>query len=345
MRRLFFFFLPALGLALLSGLAQAAMGLSELPGTAGDGPVTVFYPSGDEARPVRRGPFTLDVAAEGTPVRGNGRLIVVSHGSGGAPWVHADLIRGLVEAGFVVAMPEHKADNYKDNGNPGPDSWAMRPAEVSRAIDSIARDARLAPLLTLDKVGVYGISAGGHTALSLAGGRWSRAAFMRHCEANLEGDFQSCVGLITRLTGSWFDSIRKWGALLVIRHRFDDATPHEHNDPRVAAVVAGVPSSADFDLDSLATPRVPLGLITAQQDRWLVPRYHSDRVLAACLPRCELIADLPTGGHGSLLSPLPPGLTGLIGDMLNDPPGFDRATVLPDVNRKTTAFFAAHLLP
>ena len=344
MRRLFFFF-TATALALLSGLAQAAMGLAEIAGTAGDGPVTVFYPSSGEARLVRRGPFTLDVAAQGTPVRGNGRLIVVSHGSGGAPWVHADLARALVDAGFIVAMPEHKADNYKDASNPGPDSWTMRPAEVSRAIDAVARDARLAPLLELDKVGMYGMSAGGHTALSLAGGRWSPAAFMRHCEANLEGDFQTCVGLITRLTGSWFDRIRKWGALFVIRHRFADATPRAHQDPRIAAVVAGVPASADFDMASLVAPRVPLGLITAQQDRWLVPRYHSDRVLAACLPRCELIADLPTGGHGTLLSPPPPGLTGLIGELLNDPPEFDRSALLPEVNRKTAVFFSAHLLP
>jgi predicted dienelactone hydrolase len=220
----------------------------------------------------------------------------------------------------------------------------MRPAEVSRAIDAVARDSRLAPLLALDKVGMYGMSAGGHTALSLAGGRWSPAAFTRHCEANLEDDFQSCVGLITRLTGSWLDGLRKWGALLVIRRRFADDTPQGHDDPRIAAVVAGVPSSADFDMASLATPRVPLGLITAREDRWLIPRHHSDRVLAACLPRCELIADLPTGGHGALLSPLPPGLTGLIGDMLNDPPGFDRAALLPEVNRKTTAFFSTHLL-
>jgi predicted dienelactone hydrolase len=191
---------------------------------------------------------------------------------------------------------------------------------------------------------MYGMSAGGHTALSLAGGRWSPAAFKQHCEADLEGDFQSCVGLITRLTGSWLDGIRKWAALRVIRHRFDNATPREHHDPRIAAIVAGVPSAADFDMASLAMPGVPLGLITARQDRWLVPRFHSDRVLAACLPRCELIADLPTGGHGALLSPLPPGLTGLVGDMLNDPPGFDRA-VLPAVNHKTTVFFSAHLLP
>lgn len=138
----------------------------------------------------------------------------------------------------------------------------------------------------------------------------------------------------------------EWAALLVIRHRFgDDAAPREHTDPRIAAIVAGVPSSADFDMASLANPRVPLGLVTAQQDRWLVPRFHSDRVLAACLPRCELIAAMPSGGHGALLSPPPPGLTGLIGDMLDDAPGFDRAEVLPDVNRKTTAFFRAHLLP
>lgn len=344
MRRLFFIFWPAL-LALFSGLAQASMGFAELPAAAGDGPVTVFYPSSDPPQPTRRARFTLDIAAQGAPVRGNGRLVVVSHGSGGAPWVHADLARSLVEAGFVVAVPEHKADNYKDDSNPGPDSWAMRPAEVSRAIDAVARDARFAPLLQLDKVGMYGMSAGGHTALSLAGGRWSPAGFMRHCEANLVDDFQSCVGLITRLTGEPFDGIKKWAALFVIRHRFDDDAPRVHTDPRIAAIVAGVPSSADFDMASLAAPRVPLGLITARQDRWLVPRFHSDRVLAACLPRCELIAEMPTGGHGALLSPPPPGLTGLIGDMLNDPPGFDRAGVLPEVNRKTAAFFSTHLLP
>jgi hypothetical protein len=56
------------------------------------------------------------------------------------------------------------------------------------------------------------------------------------------------------------------------------------------------------------------------------------------------IADVPNGGHGALLSPLPPGLTGLIGDLLNDPPGFDRA-VLPDIDRKIVEFFRKHLLP
>jgi hypothetical protein len=94
-------------------------------------------------------------------------------------------------------------------------------------------------------------------------------------------------------------------------------------------------------MSSLANPRA-LGLVTAQQDRWLNPRLHSDRVLQACKP-CERVAELPTGGHGALLSPLPPGLTGLLGDMLNDPPGFDRG-VMAEVNQKITAFFVRHLL-
>lgn len=110
----------------------------------------------------------------------------------------------------------------------------------------------------------------------------------------------------------------------------------------MAAVVAGVPASADFDMTSLAAPHVPLGLVTAQQDRWLPPRFHSDRVLQACKP-CEHIADLQTAGHGALLSPPPPGFTGLLGDLLNDPPGFDRR-VMPEVDCKITAFFSLRLL-
>src|SRR5207244_1062238 len=83
-------------------------------------------------------------------------------------------------AGFVVAMPAHRGDNTKDSGTPGPESWKRRPAEISHAIDAVAQDARFARLLTLDKVGMYGMSAGGHTALSLAGGRWSPARFTQH---------------------------------------------------------------------------------------------------------------------------------------------------------------------
>lgn len=336
--------LLAVALSLTAVATQAAVGLTELPGTGGDGPVTVYYPTRSEEAPVKRGPFTLTLAANGEPARGNGRLVVISHGSGGSPWVHSDLARALVESGFVVALPQHRGDNSRDFSTPGPESWKRRPAEVSRAIDAVAQDARFAPLLALDAVGMYGMSAGGHTALSLAGGHWSPAGFRDHCNAHIAEDFPACVGLATSLTGGPLDDSKKWLALRVIRQRFDDATPQTHTDPRIRAIVAAVPFAADFDMASLAAPRVPLGLVTAGQDRWLAPAFHSGAVLKVCAA-CERVAELRDAGHGALLSPAPPPeVLGKAAALLADPPGFDRH-VLPAVDQRISNFFRKHLLP
>ena len=326
--------------------AQAGTGLLQLPPpVAGDGPVTVFYPTAAPDQAVRRGPFELRVALDAAPVRGNGRLVVISHGSGGNPWVHSDLAKVLVDAGFVVAMPLHHGDNASDPSTPGPASWKLRPAEVSRAIDAVQVDGRFAPLLDFQQVGMFGMSAGGHTALSLAGGRWSPATLRDHCMAHLEEDFPSCVGLATRLEGDAFDGMKKSIARTVIRGRLSDETWVTRTDPRIRAIVAGVPFAADFDPASLATPAVPLALITSGKDAWLAPRFHSGAVLQACLPRCELLADMRTAGHAALLSPPPPmeALGPIARDLLADPPGFDRRELAP-VNAAIAAFFRRHLL-
>ncbi|CAN5879483.1 hypothetical protein BH11PSE8_BH11PSE8_27750 [soil metagenome] len=320
---------------------SATLGQTTLPPGGQDGAVTVYYPASATELPVRRGRMTLNLAIDVAPQPGNGRLVVISHGSGGSPWVHADLARALVDVGYVVAMPEHRADNYRDDSKPGPESWALRPAEVSRAIDAIGRDARFAPLLQLDRVGVYGMSAGGHTALTLAGGRWSPAGFARHCAAHIAEDFPACVGLLTHLTGGPFDGLKQRVAVSIIQSRFGDDRPREFQDPRIVAVVAAVPAAADFEMASLATPRVPLGLVLAERDRWLAPRFHGGAVRSAC-HSCEVIADMPEAGHGAMLSPLPPGIRGIEGDLLNDPPGFDRSR-MPEVDRKIAAFFVRHV--
>lgn len=327
--------------------AKAGTGLTTLPGVLpDDGPVTVFYPTQQADQAVHRGPFTFAAAENAEPARGNGRLVVLSHGSGGNAWTYTDLARAFVAAGFTVAAPQHRGDNASDQSLVGPASWKLRPDEVSRAIDAVARTPRLASLLSLDRVGLYGMSAGGHTALTFVGGRWSPSQMRRHCEAHIADDFPSCVGLATRLRGDMFDGVKKQVALFVIRHRMDDERWYTHDDPRVQAVVAGVPYAADFDLATLARPRVPFGLVLADRDKWLAPRFHGGAVLAACRPRCELVAEIPDGGHGALLSPpVPAGILPPIAQaLLADPPGFDRSQ-LPAVDSKIVAFFRAHLLP
>jgi predicted dienelactone hydrolase len=336
-----YFVLP---LALVwAGLAHATVGMMEIPRAIGEGPLTVFYPTSAQAQTVQRGAFTLDVALDAPPSSGNGRLVVISHGSPASPWVYTDVARALVEQGFVVAMPEHYADNYKDDSEPGPPSWKRRPQEVSQAIDVLAADTRFAALHPLQRVGMYGMSAGGHTALTLAGGRWSAGQLRTHCEANFLQDFQACVGPSIRLTGGWLDGIKTSLAQWIVRSKPADPTWHSHTDPRIVAVVAGVPFAADFDPDSLAQPKVAVGLVSARQDQWLKPPFHSDAIARAC-KTCEVLADLPQGGHGALLSPLPPGRSGVVADLTADPPGFDRATEVPALHQKIVAFFVRHLL-
>jgi predicted dienelactone hydrolase len=338
--------LLAMLLAAGCALAQAATGLAELPGLQGDGPVTVFYPTAAPERAVDRGVFSFMLAPDAPPQAGNGRLVVVSHGSGGAPWVHVDLARALVAAGFVVAMPEHRGDHRRDTADVGPQSWKRRPAEVSRAIDALLQDARFAPLLRADRVGVFGGSAGGHTALTLAGGRWSPAGLLRHCEAHIEEDFSSCAGYTVRLRGNALDGLKKAIALRVIRQRFADDTPQAHEDPRIAAAVAAVPYAADFDMRSLVRPRIPLGLVTAGRDINQVPRFHSGAVLAVCAV-CERVAEFPEASHGVMLSPAPPDevQSGIQRELNGDPPGFDRPAAVALLNTRVTDFFRRHLLP
>lgn len=324
--------------------ATAAVGLTVLHGGAEAPTSAVFYPTADAPAPVRRGPYTMEAAWQGRPVPGNRRLIVISHGSGGSPWPQADLARVLVDAGFVVVLPEHAGDNWHDAHDAGPVAWKRRPREVIAAIDAVGRDPRFAPLLDLDRVGVYGMSAGGLTALALAGGRWSPARLVAHCEAHIAEDFGACAGLATRQRNDRWDPLRRTVVRTVLRWRFGrDTADTGQDDPRIAAVVAAVPAAAMFDPASFARPGAAIGLIEAGQDRWLAPRFHVGAVRAAC-PRCETIAALPHAGHGALLSPAPVDLSPAEEALMAGSPDFDRRT-LPTVFQAVGDFFRKNLLP
>ena len=337
--------LVACALATLSAApVHAATGLVELPASANNGPVTVFYPANAPEQAVQRGPFTLQAAPGATPVHGNGRLIVLSHGTGSPPWVLGDLARHLAGAGFIVAIPEHAGDHLGDQSKIGPPSWKLRPLEVSRTIDAMGADARFGPLFDINIVGLWGFSSGGHTALTMAGGRWSPARIREHCEAHIADDFVACTGGLVSLNGGLFDGLKKSVALMVIHWKTDDTTMYGHIDPRIKAIVSAAPWAANFDPATLVSPAVPLGLIQAERDVWLMPRFHVGAIIAAC-KTCETITSMPTAGHGAMLSPFPPKLPGSLIRLVGDPADFNRAAEVPLLHERTTAFFQKHLLP
>ena len=331
------------GILMLPGGVFAAVGLSELPATSASGPLTLLYPTRAEARTVERSSFRLQVAVDAAPTAGNGKLIAISHGSPAPVWVYFDLARALVDAGYVVVMPEHAGDNPHDGSAIGLESWKRRPQEVSAALDRVAADARFARTLDFAHVGVYGMSAGGLTALSLAGGRWSPARLKAHCEHHLSDDFHACAGPAMSLDGGAFDGLKRWIVRNVLAWKLDDARAYGGRDRRVAAAVVGVPFAAHFDPQSLREIAVPVGIISAQRDRWPNPRYHSEQVLQAC-PRCVRLLDRPNGGHGALLSPMPQAAAAP-GSLVADPPEFDRAREVPRINAAIVEFFKQNLPP
>lgn len=326
----------AAALTAVAASAYAGVGMVELPANAVSGPVTVFYQTQAIPATVRRGTLQLDVAIDAAPTANSSRLIVISHGSPASPWVHFDLVRALADAGFTVALPEHHADNSRDDSDPGPPAWRRRPLEVSRAIDRLAQEPAFASALDFTRVGMFGMSAGGHTALTLAGGRWSPSRLRDHCRLNIAEDFHACAGPSVALTGGLLDGVKKLIVNAINDRKLDDSSWYEHVDSRIIAVAAGVPFAADFDPDSLRQPAVALALISARKDRWLIPRFHSDAIAAACRS-CEQLLTVESGGHGALLGPLPPG--GGFSDLIQDPPEFDRDTQVPRINLAITRFF------
>ena len=262
-------------LALTSAVAQtvfaASLGQTTLRPSGEDGPVTVYYASEGPEQSVRRGRVMLQLAVDAPADPGNGRLVVISHGSGGSPWVHADLARALVNAGFVVAVPEHHADNYLDDSKPGPDSWTVRPAEVSRAIDAVGRDVRFAPLLQLDKVGVYGMGDAGKAPALLIGHSLGGAAVLAAAAELPNVKAIATIGApcdvhhVTRLFGEDLKTLLEQGEAEVklggrpfkMRRSFvDDLSSHDQKQRigslRRALLVMHAPTDRTVDIDNAA---------------------------------------------------------------------------------------------
>src|SRR5574343_1274402 len=258
-----------LGLLAWSHSAQAQVGLREIESHGM--PIRVLYPTAEANKPLKNGLFAFEAAPNARPLPGARRLVVLSHGSGGSAVVDHALAATLVRAGFMVAQPLHRGDNFQDFSQAGPASWQTRPGEVSETIVALSQDATLGPLLQTDRVGVHGMSAGGVTGLVLAGAQWRMIDLIHHCTQNLDADIGFCLyGLkpspAMQLFRRFQYALTRWPpeALLPANvftvhgglAKTDDPRP----DPRVAAVSVLVPVGAIFTPESLARIRIPVGV-------------------------------------------------------------------------------------
>jgi predicted dienelactone hydrolase len=296
--------------------AHAQVGFAQL--RAGDLPVTLVYPTAQPAVAHAQGPFVLQVAP-GAPLQpaaagqARRRVVVLSHGTGGSPLADHELAARLAHAGFVVAQPLHRGDNHLDTSLAGPESWKLRPGEITRTLDALAAHPAWGPQLALERVGVHGMSAGGATALVMAGASWRLLDLVRHCQAHMDEDPGFCFNGVPdaaqqRARRESYERARGVpetflpASLTAVHGAREDST--DLPDPRVAAVTVAVPVATLFPEAQLRRVRLPVGVVSAGRDTWLLPRFHSERLLQHCA-RCETLTHMPGAGHMDLLGPWP----------------------------------------
>ena len=295
---------------------------------AGSAPIAVvlYYPTQASAGAIAMGPFTVRAAIRAEPDAHLKGLIVLSHGTGGTELGHSSLAEALARDGYLVAALRHPGDNWQDRSllqTSAARYFTERPQQASRVIDALLRDPdwkdRIASDARGPRVGAVGHSAGGYTVLALVGGKPDLSRIAAHCESHRAEDPIFC-------------SMGRSG---------QPASPQAPIPPlidtRVRAVVALAPLGVVFTAQSLEAIQIPTAIYEAEQDRFLVPRFHAEW-LALHMPGTELHR-VPNAWHFAFMdSPSTPILTE-DGDIRADPPGFDRHAFLKQLGREIPAFF------
>jgi predicted dienelactone hydrolase len=311
------------GVVCLSSHVQAQVGMREIQSKGM--PITLVYPTFAKTQATRLGPFEIDVALDAGLTPGRHALVVLSHGTGGSPLADHTLAATLARAGFVVAQPLHRGDNHRDTNAAGPASWQTRPKEISEAIDAVAANALWQGRVDTKRVGVHGMSAGGVSALSLAGAQWNMRSLIDHCNTRMDADIGFCLNGLGQdrlqvakrraqyLLGGVTPNFMQPAYLSELHGGLAKGNNNERRpDTRIAAASLLVPLVAPFTAESLQAINIPVGVVSAGQDQLLVPQFHSDYLLSQCT-RCEGLAQVQLSGHFDWLSPWPDAIAQQVG--------------------------------
>lgn len=285
--------------------------------------VGIWYPSEAPATSQRLGLFEQTVA-NGGAVAGRGLpLIVMSHGTGGSFEGHYDTAIALAEAGFVVATVTHTDDNYRERTQVG--RLENRPRHIKVLIDYMLASWRQHDTIDPSRIGMFGFSAGGFTALVAIGGTPDLSTVAPYCTAH--PDEWSCRMIKERN----------------ISVSANTPAPDWVHDPRIAAAVIASPAVGyAFSAKSLSAVTVPIQLWRGDSDEILPhPNYAQavyDRL--AVKPEYHVV---PNAGHFAFLAPCTPSLAAMVPEICHDPEHFDRTAFHREFNPAVVAFFKAKL--
>jgi predicted dienelactone hydrolase len=282
--------------------------------------VAIWYPTKASPRPMLLGMMVQYVAGD-APVEGDHLpLVVISHGQAGNVSSHVDTALALASEGFVVAAPLHTGDNYADQSAVGGPKWFIdRARHITATIDYMLKSWPDHDRIDATKIGMFGFSAGGTTAMLVIGGQPDFNRVARHCATTHE-----------LLCAFW-----KPG-----KAALPTTFPH---DMRIRAAVIAAPGAGfAFAPDGLEHVTVPVQLWNGAADVNVPVATNAGPVRDALGPRVEFHL-VPGAGHFSFIVPCGP-VTLIAPKMLcSDQAGFDRVAFHKTFNAKMVKFFKAKL--
>jgi predicted dienelactone hydrolase len=114
-------------------------------------------------------------------------LVIMSHGAGGNAGQFGWIASELAHAGFVVVLPNHPGTTTGNASAKAAVRVWERPADVTAVLDEIMGNADAYPYVDPDRISVLGFSAGGYTAMAIAGARVDPDKLQRFCDTTDHG--------------------------------------------------------------------------------------------------------------------------------------------------------------
>lgn len=280
--------------------------------------VGLWYPTRTAPWPTLTG-LLVQFVARDAPVDGTKHpLVIISHGIAGSLSSHADTALALAGDGFIVAAPLHTGDNYKDQSAVGSTTWFTdRARHVHLTISYLLEQWRDRGRIDDSKIGVFGFSAGGTTALIAIGGMPALALIKSHCAQSTEF------------------ACRVWQS----KHATAPDRDAFIHDPRIKAAVVIAPGAGFAFADGgVQDVRVPVQLWGAEKDESVPTPSNAEVVRRELGNRAEWHL-VKNAAHFSFMVPC--GVAGLIAPKLvcSDPPGFERGAFHKAFNHEVVAFF------
>ncbi len=313
--------LGVLILCLTATLAQGAgVRAIDVPATV-EGPAlrgAVWYPCSQPPGEVHLGQFALPGVQDCPLPDGKLPLVVVSHGRKGSLIGHHDTAEVLADAGFIVAAINHPGDTATDLSRTDDLSiYLQRPNDIKRLVDFMVGESAMASNIDRERIGLFGFSRGGYTALVVIGADpdWVNATV--HCR-------QFTPRLCEQIRGEEFSA------------------RHLTHDPRIKAAVIADPRAGLFTAGSFAAIRIPVQLWASEfGGDGVIP--HSVDIVDKSLSSKHEYHVVANARHFSFLAPCSPSQAKTVPRLCVDTTGFDRVAFHRQFNADMLAFFQAQL--